>query len=178
MKSPVPFRLLPLLAFPVALLLAADDLQKPAANPAALVLLAPAVIDHLTAAVRAADDERVAATLAADPARMDAIFSDQLHYAHSSGKIDTKKSYVESLLTRSTIYTGYDYKLRDFHVAAPDIVLMTGHVIIKAGSATAQNINDLNFLAVWRNEGGKWRFLAWQSCKNPPAVPPAAPPAK
>jgi len=26
---------------------------------------------------------------------------------------------------------------------------------------------DLNYLAVWRQEGGRWRFLAWQSCKNP-----------
>ncbi len=120
------------------------------------------------AAVRAADDERVAATMAADPARMDAIFSDQLHYAHSSGKIDTKKSYVESLLTHSTVYTGYDYQQRDFLIAAPDVVLMTAHVLVKAGSATAQNTNDLNILAVWRREGGKWRFLAWQSCKNPP----------
>jgi hypothetical protein len=62
--------------------------------------------DAVIATVRAADDERVAATMAADPARMDAIFSDQLHYAHSHGKIDTKKSYVDSLLTRKTIYTG------------------------------------------------------------------------
>jgi len=28
--------------------------------------------------------------------------------------------------------------------------------------------NDLNYLAVYREENGKWRFLAWQSCKNPP----------
>ncbi len=140
-------------------------------------LTARASDDTVIAAVRAADDERVAATMAADPARMDAIFSDQLHYAHSSGKIDTKKSYVESLLTRSTMYTGYDYKQRDFLVAAPDIVLMTAHVIIKAGSATAMNTNDLNILAVWRKEGGKWRFLAWQSCKNPPPAPPVTPAA-
>lgn len=127
--------------------------------------------EAVIAAVRAADDERVAATLAADPARLDAIFSDQLHYAHSNGKIDTKKSYVESLVTRSTVYVGYDYKQRDFVVAAPGIALMTARVIIKAGSATSQNTNDLNILAVWRKEGGQWRFLAWQSCKNPPPAP-------
>ena len=144
----------------------------------AAVLIARAGDDAVLAAVRAADDERVAATLAADPARMDAIFSEQLHYAHSSGKIDTKKSYVDSLLARSTVYTGYEYKQRDFLVAAPDITLMTAHVIIKAGAPTAQNTNDLNILAVWRKEGGKWRFLAWQSCKNPPAAPAAAPAAK
>jgi ketosteroid isomerase-like protein len=130
--------------------------------------------DAVIAAVRAAEDERVAATMAADPKRLDAIYSDQLHYAHSSGKIDTKESYLQSLLSRSTVYTSFDYKQRDFLVAAPDIVLMTAHVIIKAGSATAPNTNDLNILAVWRKEGGHWRFLAWQSCKNPPAAPPAA----
>ena len=28
---------------------------------------------------------------------------------------------------------------------------------------------DLNFLAIWRNEGGAWRFVAWQSSRlNPP----------
>lgn len=27
---------------------------------------------------------------------------------------------------------------------------------------------DINYLAVWREEGGKGRFLAWQSCRNPP----------
>lgn len=124
--------------------------------------------EAVIAAVRAADDERVAATMAADPARMDAIYSNQLHYAHSNGKIDTKKSYVESLLSRSTVYTGYDYKQRDFLVAAPDIALMTAHVLITAGRATTQNTNDLNILAVWRREGGQWRFLAWQSCRNPP----------
>ena len=35
-------------------------------------------------------------------------------------------------------------------------------------SPTGKLVNDLNYLAVWREEKGKWRFLAWQSCKNPP----------
>ncbi len=130
--------------------------------------LARASDADLVAAVRAADDERVAATMAADSARMEAVYSDQLHYAHSSGKIDNKKSYLDSVVSHRTVYSGYDYQQRDFTVAAPDIVLMTAHVFITAGTATAPTKNDLNILAVWRREGGKWRFMAWQSCKNPP----------
>src|SRR4051812_42829138 len=81
--------------------------------PRLLLLLALATAslaaadDKLTAAVRAADDERLAATQAADPARLDAIFSDQLRYAHSSGKVDSKDSYVKSLTSRSTIYASF-----------------------------------------------------------------------
>lgn len=147
--------------------------------PRLLFLLAAAIVplfagdDQLIAAVRAADDERLAATRAGDPARLDAIFSNALHYAHSSGKIDTKASYTKSLVSRSTIYSSFDYKDRTFTVAAPGIVLMTGRVLIQASNDGQPVNNDLNFLAVWREEGGKWRFLAWQSCRNPPPAPAA-----
>lgn len=126
--------------------------------------------DPVIAAVRAADDERTAATKAADPARLAAIFSDGLHYAHSSGKIDDKASYVASLTSRKTIYESFKYETRNFTIAGPGVVLMTGRVVVHASNDGQKVINDLNFLAVWREEGGKWRFLAWQSCKNPPAA--------
>jgi hypothetical protein len=122
--------------------------------------------DHL-APVRAADDERVAATIAADPARLDAIFSDQLHYAHSNGVIDSKAAYIGSLTSRRSVYESVEYVQRDFVPAGPGVVLMKGRALVRAGSTTQRNLLDLNFLAVWREEGGKWRFLAWQSSRNP-----------
>lgn len=128
----------------------------------------------IIAAVRAADDERTAAIIAANRPKMEAIFSDDLHYAHSSGLIDTKASYIQSLVTRKTVYELFDYKERKFTVAAPGVVLMTAHLITKAGPPGAPNTNDLNVLAVWRLENGKWRFLAWQSCKNPDPAAAAA----
>ena len=125
--------------------------------------------------VRAADDERVSAILAVDAARLDAIFSADLTYTHSNGKHDTKKSYMESLVSHSTVYTVYDYKQRDFLVASPDIVIEKAHVLITSGTAQKQNPpNDLNIMAVWRKESGKWRFLAWNSAKIPAPTPPAA----
>ena len=132
----------------------------------------PAADDALIAAVRAADDERLDATRAADPARLDAIFSDALRYAHSNGKVDDKASFVQSLTSRKTIYESFEYQDRTFTAAGPGVVLMTGRVIARAISAGQPVTLDLNFLAVWREEGGRWRFLAWQSSRNPP---PAAP---
>jgi hypothetical protein len=142
--------------------------------PLASALSVRASDEVVIAAVRAADDERCAATMAAVPARLDAIFSDQLHYAHSNGAIDTKASYMDSLVSGRSDYVSFEYLSRDFILAGPGIVLMKGHAIITAGAPGKPNRNDLNYLAVWREEGGKWRFLAWQSCKNPPAAPPAA----
>ena len=127
--------------------------------------------EGLIAAVTAADDERLAATKAGDKPRLDAIFSDGLHYAHSNGKIDTKSSYMASLVTRATIYESFDYQERKFTLLAPGIAQMNGRVLIKSTNHGDRSDNDLNFLAIWREENGKWRFIAWQSCKNlPPAT--------
>lgn len=149
MKSTL-LRLLPLLALFTAAIHAADD--------------------KLIAAVRAADDERIAATQAADAKRLDAIYSDALHYAHSSGKIDTKATQIKGITTSGNTYEKFEHKEQTFIPAGPGIVLMTGRILIHMSSKTGKVVNDINYLAVWREEQGKWRFLAWQSCKNPPAV--------
>ena len=133
--------------------------------------------DKLISAVRAADDERVAATKAGDRARLDASYSDDLHYAHSNGKVDNKASQLQGVLTGVNNYVGFEYKERTFVPAGPGIVLMKGRVLVHMSNKQtgAKTTNDLNYLSVWREEKGKWRFLAWQSCKNPP---PADAPAK
>ncbi len=139
-----------------------------------LALLAiPAAVraaeDPVIAAVRAADDERVAATVAADAARLGAVYSDALHYAHSNGKVDTKASQIAGITTGPTKYDKLDYQERTFVPAAPGVVLMKGRLLVHNRNKASGNLNvmDLNYLAVWRLEGGTWRFLAWQSCRNP-----------
>lgn len=142
-------RLLPLLALLVTAVRAADA--------------------KMLAALRAADDERVAATLAGDRARLAASYSDELHYAHSNGQVDNKASQIEGVATSAASYDRFEYKDRTFVPIGPGIVLMKGRVIVHmTNKQSGQKIaNDLNYLAVWREEKGRWRFLAWQSCKNP-----------
>lgn len=147
-----------------------DAPVPPPRGSAALVLLGPAQ-DAQFAPLRAADDERVAALIAADPARLDAILSDDLHYAHSNGVTDTKAAFIESLTSRRAVYKSFEYTRHRFIPAGPGVVLMTGRVLVRIGSAEGERLLDLNFLAVWREEGGRWRFLAWQSSRNPPAAP-------
>ncbi len=127
--------------------------------------------DPQIAVVRAADDKRIAAILAADPAQLDALLADQLHYAHSNGFIDTKASFIESLAGRHVVYESAEYVQRDFIPAGPGVMLMKGRARFKAGRGAERNLLDLNFLAVWRKEDGRWRFLAWQSSRNPPPAP-------
>ena len=123
--------------------------------------------DPQTVRIVAADMERVAAIKSADREKLEAILSDDLRYAHSSGTVDTKQSFIVSLSTGRTKYLGLDYEERTFTFPAPGIALMTGRAHVKVANATGEVDMLLSFLSVWREENGKWRFLAWQSCKLP-----------
>jgi hypothetical protein len=147
-----------------------------------LLLAAPqlrAADDPKLPALKAADDERVAAMTGADRARMQAVFSDDLRYAHSSGGVDTKASLTDAIVGGKTKYVSFDYQERNFTFPAPGVALMTGKANVKVVGATGENVLVLSFLAVWREEQGKWRFLAWQSARmNPPAAAATPAPAK
>lgn len=126
-----------------------------------------------TADWRAADDARVDAMVSANPAKLAATFSDELLYVHSSGKADTKASFVAALVSGKSGYHSITYEQRDFREVAPGLVLMNGRCRVQLGKAAPFSELHLSFLAAYRLEHGTWRFLAWQSCKV--AEPVAAP---
>lgn len=119
------------------------------------------------AAVQAADDARVAAMRQPTQEKLAAIFSDDLHYAHSNATVDTKKSFTDVLTSGKTKYIDMTYEKRDFTFPAPTIALMTGRVHVKVEAGTNKLDSVLSYMAVWRLENGNWKFLAWQSCKVP-----------
>ncbi len=124
-----------------------------------------------TTALLAADDARIAAMRAGDRAALTAVFADDLRYAHSNGIVDTKASFIDILTSGATKYLEYDHIERQASLAAPGVALVSGRARIVAESAKGQMDSILSYLAVWRLENGQWRFLAWQSCKLPPADP-------
>lgn len=140
------------------------------------LLLAPLGTLHAAAdgrlAVQSADDVRIAAMSSPKRDQLATIFSDDLRYAHSTGAVDTKTSFIDTLTSGKTKYLRFDYLEREFSFPAPDIALMTGRARIRAATAEGEMENALSFLAVWRKEKGQWRFLAWQSCKLPPDLKP------
>ena len=127
--------------------------------------------DPKLTAVTAADDARVAAMLTPSQAALDGVLSDDLRYAHSNGKVDTKASLTASLLGGDAKYLSYKYTERAFKFPAPDVALMSGRLEVQAKVDGVAMTTGISYLAVWRLEKGQWKFLAWQSCKIPPAPP-------
>jgi ketosteroid isomerase-like protein len=162
-----PLRILRVLVLPLFLALTLAPGQRIAAGED----------DPRTARLQAADDARVAATVAADRAKLSAILSDDLHYAHASGNVDTKNSYIETVTSGRTKYMKIDYQERQFTFPAPRIALMTGkaHIQVAKPDGTTADM-PMSYLGVWREENNAWHFLAWQSAKLPDAA--ATPVAK
>ncbi|MDB6138506.1 MAG: hypothetical protein JWO94_1578 [Verrucomicrobiaceae bacterium] len=126
--------------------------------------------DLRLAALQAADDARIAAVISPGHAGLDAMLSEDLRYAHSSGNVDTKASFLEALASGKLKYASYESQERNFTFPAPGIALMSGRAHVKAVTAAGELDMILSYLAVWREEGGKWHFLAWQSAKLPPVA--------
>ena len=136
-----------------------------------LFVLSCSAAEHpALARVTAADDARVAAMLAPTREKLDAVLSPELRYAHSNGQVDTKDTLIASLTDGSATYSKYAYQERTFTFPAPGIALMAGRFDVKAVVKGNPAESTISFLAAWRLEQGEWKFLAWQSCKIPPAT--------
>lgn len=127
--------------------------------------------DPKVAAVAAADDARVAAMLTPTKDALDVALSEDLRYAHSNGKVDTKASLTASLLGGEAKYLSYKYTERNFRFPSPDVAIMAGRLEVQAKVDGVAMTTGISYLAVWRLENGRWKFFAWQSCKLPPATP-------
>jgi len=119
-------------------------------------------------AILAADDARISAMKSGDKTALEAVFSEDLHYAHSNGIVDTKASFIEVLATKKTRYLVYEPDTRTVTFPSSDIALMSGKASVKAVSERGEMQATLTYLAVWRLEQGGWKFLAWQSGRLPP----------
>lgn len=129
------------------------------------------VADEATAIaeVLAADDRRIAAMTTADKQALETVCDDDLHYAHSSGTVDTKPSLIDSITRGRTKYLAFDPVERTVSFPAPGIAVVTGQAAVRVANEQGRHDVRLRFLAVWREVRGEWKFFAWQSARLPPA---------
>ena len=106
------------------------------------------------------EKSRTDAILAKDTAALEKLFDDDLVYIHSSGRLDTKTSYIDNMKTGKSDYQAFTYsnvKVRRYG----DCAIVSGDVIIQAS-----NRLDLRFTNVWSKAGGTWKNVHWSSVKR------------
>ena len=112
------------------------------------------------------DKKRMQAMAAKDIATLEAVLADDLIYAHSTARLDTKQSLIGNMVSGATVYTGVepsDVKAQDLG----DAVVLTGTAQIKVVSNGTPNAFGVRFMDVYARRNGRWQMVAWQSTKLP-----------
>jgi ketosteroid isomerase-like protein len=120
----------------------------------------------LIAELNAADDRRTQATVAKDRAGMEAVFSADLRYVHSSGTDEDRATYIERATTGWYDYRKLESLRRDWQVHG-DMALCHGDVKIEVVAKGNPKVFTSRYLQVWRREAGAWKLVALQSTPMP-----------
>lgn len=125
-----------------------------------LLAAEPAVISALRA-----DKARLAAMVAGDGEALGRLMSDQLRFVHSDGRVESKADYVKNLMAGDTAYADAKTSELETTQVANDVVVVIGVQEMRKRLGTEWSTIKLRYLAVWRNESGTWRMVAWQSAR-------------
>ncbi len=120
----------------------------------------PAVIS----AVRA-DKARLTAMMAGDGDALAKLMSDQLRFVHSDGRVESKADYVKNLMAGDTQYADAKTSELETMQVSTEVVVVLGAQEMRKRLGTEWSNIKLRYLAVWRNESGTWRMIAWQSAR-------------
>jgi ketosteroid isomerase-like protein len=137
---------------------------------AAFLILALAA--SLPAAAQSSDDAAVAsavaalakAMIAADKGALDSLTADELNYGHSSPKLDTKASFIDSIVTRKSAFRTIDLTKQTIQVVG-DIAIVRAHFSSDIGTAENPGHVELEMLMIWQKRNGAWKLLARQAYK-------------
>lgn len=131
-----------------------------------LLLLLPALAAAQDARqdILAADARRFAAMIQGDLAALEGLLAEDLTYTHSTGQVETRAQFLESLRSGKLRYlaaTPSDVNVRVYG----DTAVVTGRAEMKVSSQGQELTVTARFTEVWVKSGGAWKLAAWQSTR-------------
>ncbi|MEO0494302.1 MAG: nuclear transport factor 2 family protein [Actinomycetota bacterium] len=108
------------------------------------------------------EDARITAMCEQRAETLERLLSDDLVYTHSSGSVDTKASFLDSVRNGPVQYRTVE-RSEDVVRLVGDTALFSGRAAIHLEFDGHPVDLDLRYLAVWVQHDGAWRFEAWHS---------------
>ncbi|MFN2645092.1 MAG: nuclear transport factor 2 family protein [Burkholderiales bacterium] len=112
--------------------------------------------------ILALEDERFSAMIARDFPRLQLLVHDELMYTHSSGVVDGKASWLDSMKSGRVKYKKANCSERKVRMFG-DTALITGRAQLEAEIGGEAKTLRLLFLNAWTKTPQGWKFVAWQS---------------
>jgi ketosteroid isomerase-like protein len=114
------------------------------------------------AAIRALEEQRRLAMLAADTEALEAIFDEGLIYIHSTGGRDTRASYLAKLASGAMRYASVSLDVTDILVRER-FALLSGAMVATVQTADGRFAIASRYEASWIRYADRWRIAAMQS---------------
>ena len=137
-----------------------------------------AVATTLSGTVFAKDDARVEALKTAEAARFQAnvdadakvlgqVLDDGLEYVHSNGEVNTKKEFIDSLVSGKRDYVSTTFEIQGVRILG-DVAIVRGTAKVTVGENGQSRDLDLGYTDIWVWKDKRWQMTAWRSARMPP----------
>ena len=123
--------------------------------------------------VLAVEKARTAALERSDVAALDRIMADDVTYVHASGKVDTKKSYLDAIRSGQLRYISWQARNLQVRVFG-DSAAINGEYAVRVTDSRVQAAPfdiSIFILTVYTRRDGRWQQVAWQSTRDVAASP-------
>jgi hypothetical protein len=121
-------------------------------------------------AVIAAQDRRVAATLAADLTLLDGMMTDDVSYIHSNAVAETKAEFLDALKSGKYRYKSMSFDERKVRLLGA-AAAVSGTCRVQVTSGGRELDVRLRFTELYVKQADAWKMALWQSTRVPDPAP-------
>jgi len=98
------------------------------------------------------------------PAALGVLVADDLSYGHSSGKVDTKASFIGDLVAGKSDFVSIAITDQTIKVAG-DVAIVRHTLAADTNDSGKPGKVALKILGIWQKQGGEWKMLARQAVR-------------
>ena len=103
-----------------------------------------------------------------DVAALERIMADDVTYVHASGKVDTKKSYLDAIRSGELHYISWEPVKLNVRTMG-DGAVIDGEYTVRVTDARVQPTPfdiSIFIVSVYARRDGRWQQIAWQSTRD------------
>lgn len=117
--------------------------------------------------VEVAEKAWAEATKKADAAALGKLLAGDMTYTHSTGVTDTKKQFIDNLVSGTAKYEVIDYEEMTSRMYGKNTAVLNAQVKLTTVNKGTRANAHLKFTHLWIKQDGRWLLAAHQSTRLP-----------
>jgi len=118
--------------------------------------------------VAAAVEKLRTAMISGNKADLESVLSNDLTYAHSSGKIQSKEVFVEEISTKKSNFLTIELSKQSISITG-DVAIVSHQLNATTNDGGKPAAPHLNIVLVWKKTKGEWKLIARRAFHAPVA---------